>query len=100
MWQWLISILGGYKVSEWISGPWVKSGRKSPNQPRTSTQETEKASEWICGPWVKVRRKGTGYPRASARETEVCPEHESGPSKREMSECGIELEEDVKNPED
>ena len=100
MWQWLISILGGYKVSEWISGPWVKPGRKSPNRPRTSAQNTEKASEWICGPWIKVRRKRTGYPQASDLETEVVLEHESEPLEREISECGKESDEDSKHPED
>ena len=100
MWQWLISILGGYKVSEWISGPWVKPGHKSPGQPRTSAQDTEKAPEWICGPWIKVRRKSPGYPQTSAREKEVGPEHGSEPSEREMSECGKESDEDAKHPED
>ena len=24
MWAWLISIMAGYKISEWICGPWLK----------------------------------------------------------------------------
>ena len=78
----------------------MKPGRKSPNRPRTSAQNTEKASEWICGPWIKVRRKRTGYPQASDLETEVVLEHESEPLEREISECGKESDEDSKHPED
>lgn len=42
MFAWLFSIWAGYKVSEWICGPWVPQGeRYPPGTPAGRAQEDE-----------------------------------------------------------
>lgn len=41
MWQWLFSIAAGYKISEWICGPWVKPEYRPPQPPTEAIDEAK-----------------------------------------------------------